>query len=156
MQITSFPAASRDAQLIIARLDRSLMERYTASDIHGIDGEEFDAAGGHFLICSVDDRHVGCGAFRPIGGSIAEVKRMFVENAYRGRGIATAILAHLEAEMKRRGFETSVLETGVRQFEAIALYRKSGYFPIPRFGPYVECELSLCFAKGLGESDGVG
>lgn len=150
MEIRQFPAAGIEARTIIARLDESLLERYEPGDIHGIDGNAFDRAGGYFVICTVDGRPVGCGAFRPIDTSIAEVKRMFVEREHRGRGLATAILQHLEREMGRRGFETSVLETGGRQVEAIRLYRKLGYTPIPRFGGYADCEVSLCFAKRLG------
>jgi putative acetyltransferase len=149
MTIERFPAASRNVQEIIARLDQALLERYEASDIHGIDGGEFDRAGGYFVIFRDDGRSLGCGAFRPLDRSVAEVKRMFVEQAHRGKGIAKAILLHLEDEMQRRGFETSVLETGVKQAEAIGLYRSLGYFPIPVFGAYVGCQYSLCFAKGL-------
>jgi putative acetyltransferase len=149
MIIEKFSAASREVQEVIARLDQALLERYEASDIHGIDGEEFDRSGGYFVICRDNHRSLGCGAFRPIDGSVAEVKRMFVESACRGRGIAKAILLHLEDEMRRRGFETAVLETGVKQPEAIGLYRSMGYIPIPTFGAYVGGKYSLCFAKDL-------
>ena len=149
MTIENFPAASKEVQEVIACLDQALLERYEASDIHGIDGEEFDRAGGYFVICRDDSRSIGCGAFRPLDRSVAEVKRMFIERAYRGRGMAKAILRHLEDEMRRRGFETSVLETGIKQPEAIGLYRSMGYFPIPAFGAYVGCKYSFCFAKGL-------
>jgi len=149
MIIQSFPAASKEVQEIIACLDQALLERYEASDIHGIDGDEFDRAGGYFVICRDESRSIGCGAFRPVDRTVAEVKRMFVEHAYRGKGIAKAILQHLEAEMRRQGFETSVLETGAKQPEAIGLYRSMGYFPIPAFGAYVDCKYSCCFAKGL-------
>lgn len=149
MVITSYSAASTEVQAIIHRLDQALLERYEASDIHGIDGREFDQAGGYFVICKVDDKSVGCGAFRPIDRQIAEVKRMFVETAFRGRGIAKAILTHLEDEMRRKGFETAVLETGIKQPEAVGLYRRLGFFPIPAYGSYVGCKYSLCFAKGL-------
>ena len=149
MQIRRYPATSPEVQAIIERLDQSLLERYDPSEIHGIDGAEFEAAGGTFVIGELEDRHVACGAFRPLSAGIAEVKRIFVDPAYRGRGLARAILAHLEDEMVRRGFETAVLETGVRQAEAIRLYRKAGYIPIPAFGEYASCACSLCFAKGL-------
>jgi len=156
MTITSFPAASAEVQEIIARLDLALLERYEAADIHGIDGPEFDRAGGYFVICRRGGQSVGCGAFRPIDAAVAEVKRMFVESAFRGQGIAKAILAHLEEEMRRRRFETAVLETGIKQPEAIGLYRRLGYFPIPAFGSYVGCTYSLCFAKGLRTDLGRG
>jgi putative acetyltransferase len=79
----------------------------------------------------------------------AELKRMFVAPEARGAGIATALLASLEATARELGVGRLVLETGPRQPEAIALYEKHGYARIPNFGPYVGDPLSLCFAKDL-------
>ena len=149
MVITRHSAASPDVQRIIGRLDQALLERYEPADIHGIDGGAFDRAGGYFVIAAVDGCAAGCGAFRPLDAQVAEIKRMFVEPDFRGRGIAKAIIQHLENEMRRQGFVTAVLETGVKQHEAIGLYRRLGYFPIPAFGEYVGFRYSLCFAKGL-------
>jgi len=149
MLIERLSAASLEAQELIALLDQDLLRRYDASEIHGIDAEAFDRDGGYLVVARIDGRAVGCGAFRPLGEGIAEIKRMYVRDDARRKGVAEAILAHLEEELRRRGFESMVLETGTRQQEAQGLYRKLGFFPIPRFEGYTTCDISRCFAKKL-------
>jgi putative acetyltransferase len=79
-----------------------------------------------------------------------EVKRMYVLPGKRGRGIAFTILSQLEDWSKELGTTTLVLETGKKQREAIALYKKSGYNIIPSYGKYKNMENSICFKKELG------
>lgn len=149
MHIERISAASTEAQDLIAQLDQDLLRRYDASEIHGIDAEAFEREGGYLVVCRVDGRAVGCGAFRPLGEGVAEIKRMYVREEARRRGVAEAILSHLETVLRSRGFESMVLETGTRQHEAQSLYRKLGFFPIPRFEGYTTCGISRCFAKKL-------
>jgi GNAT superfamily N-acetyltransferase len=86
---------------------------------------------------------------RRIDESTAEIKRMYVRPAARGRRVGRQILAVLEAEAQRLGVRSLVLETGPRQPEAIALYEHAGYRHIPLFGEYVGSEFSVCMAKEL-------
>jgi GNAT superfamily N-acetyltransferase len=79
----------------------------------------------------------------------AEIKRMYVVEALRGKGLARRILAHLEADARTAGRVRMVLETGIAQPEAIALYTSSGYEPCAKFGYYRFSETSRCFAKPL-------
>ena len=79
----------------------------------------------------------------------AEVKRMFVAAAHRGRGHARAVLAELERSAAAAGRRRAVLETGTRQPEAIALYTSAGYAPIATFGVYRDSPNCRCFAKVL-------
>jgi GNAT superfamily N-acetyltransferase len=81
---------------------------------------------------------VGCGALRPLGDGVAEIKRMYVVPAARGRGLSKLVLAGLEAAARDRGWTTLRLETGPRQPEAVALYEGAGYRPIAAFGPYAD------------------
>jgi GNAT superfamily N-acetyltransferase len=81
---------------------------------------------------------VGCGALRPLGDGVAEIKRMYVVPAARGRGLSKLVLTGLEAAARDRGWTTLRLETGPRQPEAIALYEGAGYRPIAAFGPYAD------------------
>jgi putative acetyltransferase len=60
-----------------------------------------------------------------------------------------ALLGTLEAEARGLGVNRLVLETGVRQPEAIALYERAGFRKIPAFGEYVDSPLSVCMAKAL-------
>ncbi|GGV69013.1 MULTISPECIES: GNAT family N-acetyltransferase [Streptomyces] len=79
----------------------------------------------------------------------AELKRLYVIPAMRGRGLARRMLAALEEDARAAGRLRMVLETGDQQPEAIALYTSSGYEPCAKFGYYREYESSLCFAKRL-------
>lgn len=79
----------------------------------------------------------------------AELKRMYVTEPMRGRGLARRLLAALEADARDAGRLRMVLETGDRQPEAVALYSSSGYEPCTKFGYYREYESSICLAKPL-------
>jgi GNAT superfamily N-acetyltransferase len=97
-----------------------------------------------------DGTALGCGALRRLGNGVAEIKRMYVAPAARGRGIATALLAALEDTARDRGWTTLRLETGPRQPEAIGLYSRAGYRPIEAFGAYAgapDAEDSLFFER---------
>ncbi|WP_406727144.1 GNAT family N-acetyltransferase [Streptomyces sp. GD-15H] len=79
----------------------------------------------------------------------AELKRMYVTEGMRGRGLARRMLAALEDDARAAGRLRMVLETGTQQPEAIALYTSSGYEPCEKFGYYRSYESSRCFAKPL-------
>lgn len=91
----------------------------------------------------------GCGAIKEFSAGTMEVKRMYVPPAYRGKGIAKAILLELENWAFELGNNRLILETGKRQPEAIGLYLKNGYAVIPNYGQYENVENSLCFEKLL-------
>ena len=138
---------------LVAALDADLLRRYPDEPTNGVDPQEFRESGGYFLLARRGSEAVGCGAFRPIDAGTVEIKRMFVDPRCRGRRIARAVLDGLEAEARRRGYVRAILETGVRQPEAIALYRGAGYVAIEAFGPYVGSPLSVCFGKDLAPGD---
>ena len=140
-------AGSKDAQLLIGELDRELAERYPAHAIHGLHPGESDDPGFIFLLARANGVPVGCGALRPLDHRTAEVKRMFVLPRCRGQGIARAILDALEAAARAEGYATLVLETGTRQTEALALYRRAGYVEREPYGEYVGNPLSVCMTK---------
>jgi len=78
-----------------------------------------------------------------------ELKRMFVDPSARGRGVAGALLARIEADASARGIREIVLETGDLHDAAQALYTRHGYRNVPQFGQYVGEPHSVCFAKSL-------
>lgn len=92
-------------------------------------------------------RPMGCGAIREYQPNRTEVKRMFVAPEGRGRGVAQKILTELESWAVELGYGCCILETGKRQPEAIALYKKMGYQIVENYGPYVGIENSVCFEK---------
>lgn len=102
-----------------------------------------------YLIAYDRGRPVGCGAFRPIDAGAAELRRMYVIQAERRRGVAQALLAELELAARRLGYTTLRLETGVRQRPAMMFYETNGFHRIPPFGPYRADPTSVCYEKRL-------
>jgi GNAT superfamily N-acetyltransferase len=103
----------------------------------------------HYLVAVLDGRAVACGALQRLDPVTAEVKRMYVRPAFRGRGIARQILAALEELAFRDGCTRVCLETATYMPAAIGLYRSCGYQDIPVYGEYVGNPYSVCFAKRL-------
>mgnify|MGYP003389953915 CR=1 FL=1 len=90
---------------------------------------------------------VGCGAFKKYSEKSSEIKRMFVKPEARGQRIGGAILGELERWSAEGNFSECILETGLKQPEAIALYKRSGYEVIPNYGQYEGVENSVCMKK---------
>ena len=144
-----------DAAALVARVQREYVERYGSPDESPVEPTYFDPPAGIFLVGYVDGRPVATGAWRrsPVrvlgGSSAVEIKRMYVVPEQRGQGISRRVLAELERTAAEAGHDLLVLETGLRQPEAIALYESSGYVEIPGFGYYCGAELSRCFGKRI-------
>lgn len=96
-----------------------------------------------------DEIAVGCGAIKKFDETSAEVKRMFVSLEKRGLGVAQKILQELEICAKELGYQKCMLETGIRQVEAVKFYKKCEYQVIPNYGQYQGMENSICFEKQL-------
>jgi putative acetyltransferase len=103
----------------------------------------------YVVIAYEDENPVGCGAMKEYDAESMEVKRMFVNLVFRKRGIAAGILAEIEAWTRELSYRRCILETGIRQAEAIGLYRKCGYTYIPNYGQYTGVENSVCFEKKI-------
>lgn len=103
----------------------------------------------HAVVVYHNGLPAGCGAFRPYQPGIMELKRMFVPESFRRKGIASAILTELEAWCRELSMTACVLETGLNQPEAIAFYRLHGYRQIPNFATYSGSPNSICFKKEL-------
>ncbi len=147
-----YPGDARAAALI-AELDADIMARYPGESTNGINPAEFRAIGGVFVLATIDGSDAGCGGFRPVAleGHVntVEIKRMYVRPAFRGKGAAKFVLGELEGRAAAAGFGRAILETGLRQQEAIALYRRCGYEVIPNYGQFVGNAESICFGKGI-------
>jgi putative acetyltransferase len=116
----------------------------------GLDGQ-FSVAGhdAQYLAVVVDRRVVACGAWQPREPGVAEIIRMYVRPAYRGRGIARQLVVALEEEALAADRLVIRLETGTYLPAAINLYRSAGYHEIPVYGEYVGNPFSVCFEKLL-------
>jgi GNAT superfamily N-acetyltransferase len=141
---------------MIAAVQGEYVVRYGGEDETPLDPAMFDPPRGSFFVGYLDGRPAASGAWRrrddveALGSTTtAEIKRMYVDPAARGRGLARAMLAHLERTASEAGATVSILETGTLQPEAIALYESSGYVEVPKFGFYCHASESRCYGKRL-------
>ncbi|HQR94329.1 MAG: GNAT family N-acetyltransferase [Bacteroidetes bacterium 24-39-8] len=137
-----------DFRSLVALLDQDLAIRDGAD--HGFYAQFNQITNIQYcVVVYFDDQPVGCGAIKAFGEDSMEIKRMFVLPNYRGKSLAQQILIELEKWTLELGKTKTVLETGQKQPEAIALYYKSGYQRTPNYGQYIGIENSLCFEKQL-------
>jgi len=101
------------------------------------------------VVVYLDEKPVGCGAIKKFDDFSVEGKRMFVSLEKRGNGIAQEIVLELQKWTKELGYKKCVLETGIRQTEAVKFYQKNGFQRIENYGQYKGKENSICFEKTL-------
>jgi putative acetyltransferase len=144
-----------DARTLIGELDAVLHADSPPEQRHGLSVERIFQPGVMFFIARLDGEAVGCGGVAFLAGDgLAEVKRMYVRPAARGRDVARTILARLEAEARARGVGRLVLETGDNRHAAIRLYERNGFTRCGAFGPYATMppraiERSVFFEKRI-------
>lgn len=135
-------AAGDEVRGLIEELDRELHQHYAPEQRHGLSLAQIFAPHVRFFMAFVsapgqaaEPVAAGCGGVAGAQG-FAEIKRMYVRPAFRGRGVADAILARLECEAARLGYDLVRLETGVHQRAALRFYVRSGYVACDAFPPY--------------------
>lgn len=143
-------SSDKDFHLLIENLDKYLLDQYGQlqhfySQYNKIENIPT------VVIAYIENEPAGCGCFKQFDDSSVEVKRMFVANAHRGKGIGAAILTELEKWAAELGQKATVLELGNNQPEAMLLYTKQGYSVIPNYGQYAGMEASsICMKKEIG------
>jgi GNAT superfamily N-acetyltransferase len=148
--IKAVPLDHPDAVTLIDEVQQVYVALYGGHDSTRTSPEEFAPPSGLFLVGYADGEPVACGGWRAhdrTGQGDVELKRMYVTPRARGRGHARALLAELESTARTAGRRRMVLETGTKQPEALALYRSSGYEPIPNFSIHAHSPTSRCLAK---------
>ncbi len=126
-------------------------------DLHKINGEIQAAYNQHNLldfietvvIAYIDGLPAGCGCFKKFDDKTVEIKRMFVTETQRCKGIASAILKELELWAREIGYTHTVLETGKKHTEALGLYHRFGYVITKNYEPYVGMPDSVCMRKRI-------
>jgi GNAT superfamily N-acetyltransferase len=138
-----------DVQRLVVALEAELLALYGRPDQEPPPADAFD--GGVFVVVREGGTAVACGGLRITDGEpgVGEIKRMFTVPAARGRGHARAVLEALVAFARERGLARLILETGVRQLAALALYEGAGWEPIARFAPYEDEPDSVCLERRL-------
>jgi putative acetyltransferase len=135
------PAPTDDARALIEELELELSGHFPAEQRHGLNVAQVFRPGVAFFVARLGGAAVGCGAVAfdvdPAEPGLAEVKRMYCRPAARGRGVARAVLARLEAEARRRsGVTRLALETGDVLTPAIRFYERAGFMRCEAFGAY--------------------
>jgi putative acetyltransferase len=128
-------APTAEVRELLGELDAFLAGAYSAEQQHGVPIERLFASHIWFFLARDGEAALGCGGvafFETFG----EVKRMYVRPAARGRGVARALLARIEAETRAAGYTRLVLETGIHQPDAIRLYERGGFRVCDAFEPY--------------------
>lgn len=150
--IARAPLSAEVSRDLIAALNAELSGAYSepGATHFSLDPEEVTTGRGAFLVIHQDGIPVGCGALRRLDAETAELKRMYVSPTVRGQGLGRRLVAALEAEAWTLGVRRLVLETGIRQTAALALYERTGFHPIPLYGEYcLSPETSICLGKAL-------
>jgi putative acetyltransferase len=135
---------------LLARSDAYSKALYPPESNHLIDTNALAQPNVRFYVARLSGAALGCGALVLGLDGQAELKRMFVDEQARGRGIGRLLLETLEATALRESVRLIQLETGVSSHEALALYRRSGYRERGPFGSYWADPLSIFMEKEIG------
>ena len=144
------PPRASGVEALLQLSDEYAFSLYPAESCYLLDVSELERPGvSVFVGRDTDGAALGIAALVEKGDGSAELKRMFVHEDARGRGLASALLTAVEEAAAASGVATMRLETGPLQHAAIALYERRGYARIPNFGDYVGDPYSVCYAKTL-------
>lgn len=148
-RIEAEPFDSPDGQRLRAAQRAELDARYGSDDHEPGKPPTADTVPIFLIARDETGAGVACGGLRPLPDGGVELKRMYVDPAFRGSGVATHLLRRLEAEALALGIPTMLLETGVGQPDAMRFYEREGYTRIPNFGPYAGEAISVCYRRDL-------
>ena len=152
LQIEERTLGDPDLDALVVAAVAELNRRYR---VPGEPDDDYPLAQDAFcLVAFVDGVPAGCIAREAVSEAgweaTAEMKRVFVHDDFRGRGVAKALVAAYEAAARLDGFTRVRLETGTKQPEAMALYKRLGYErSTTNFGPWADSPLSVCYTKNL-------
>ena len=142
-----------DAQALMARSEALMSALYPSESNHFEPADGLRPPGGSFFGVWRGEQLLGCGGVKFFAAAdepaYGEIKRLFVLDSERGRGLARQLMARLEAELLARGVTLARLETGIRNPEALGLYKRLGYVERTPFGGYALDPLSVFFEKRL-------
>lgn len=141
-------SSNPDFVALVKLLDAELAERDGSEHSFYAQYNKIDSIK-NAVVAYIESTPAGCGAFKHFENGAVEIKRMFTLPEMRKKGIAASVLTELETWAADLGYKKCILETGLKQPEAIALYEKSGYRLIPNYGQYTGIENSVCFEKKL-------
>ena len=124
-----------EARAHLAELDAELSATYTPDQRHGLAVDRVFQPSVAFFVVRFEGAAIGCGGIAFDDG-FAELKRMYVKPAMRGKGAVQALIARLATEAGARGYSRLTLETGDAQTAAIRAYERAGFRRCEPFGAY--------------------
>ncbi len=127
--------ANAEITALIDELDQELSRQYPPETQHAIELDEIRQPHILFFAARLNGSAVGCGGLALFSG-FSEVKRLYVREEARGRGVADAIMSRLIEEALAARRTTMRLETGTRSFAAIRFYQRWGFQPCEIYEPY--------------------
>ena len=141
-----------DFHMLVSKLNYYLLQQYGGLQDFYSQFNKIDNIPNVVLVYDGDEP-AGCGCFKKFDDESVEVKRMFVANQHRNKGVGHLIIRELEKWAAELGNKRLVLEMGNRQPEAAVLYKKAGFSVIPNYGQYIGMEeTSICMEKRLAEN----
>jgi len=138
----------KDFQLLISHLDHELWDELKEDQATYDQYNKVPDIKTAVLVYA-NNHPVACGCFKEYNNDTVEIKRMFVEKEWRGKGLSRTILHHLEQWAISKGYQYAILETSVRFSTALNLYKTSGYNITPNYPPYTGLPESVCMKKEL-------
>lgn len=148
LKIVNTNSENKDFKKLIKLLDDDLNGRYGELQKQYDKYNKVDYINDVVIIYK-DELPVACGAFKEHDTESIELKRIFVKKENRRQGLSKLIVSELEKLARSKGYKHAVLETGVKQHEAINLYRNTGYEIIENYEPYKGNSNSICMKKNL-------
>jgi putative acetyltransferase len=141
-------SADNDFQMLITHLDHELWNELQEDQATY---DQFNKVPdlSTVLIAYQGQQPVACGCFKEIDANTVEIKRMFVEKEWRGKGLSKLILNELEQWAIEQGFKNAILETSIHFTTARRLYESNGYTIIPNYPPYLGLTESVCMKKSF-------
>jgi GNAT superfamily N-acetyltransferase len=152
IRIEAAAADSPTTMALLAAYFAELAARFPDGFAAAAAGDELSPPDGIFLVAWSGGNPMGCGGIRRLDDTTAEVKHMWVDPRWRGRGVARSLLTRLEAAAAALGYRCARLDTSVHLPEAVALYRNAGWTETPPYNdnPYA----GHWFLRDLGEAAG--
>jgi len=153
-QIEAAPMVTEEVRSLVGELETVLASEYPPEQRHGLALDAIFQPHIRFFLARLRGAAVGCGGVA-LFSDFAEVKRMYVRDTARGQGIADAILARIEEEVRSAGLSLLQLETGDRQLAAMRFYARAGFRECAAFGAYAamapqSIATSVFFEKRVG------
>ena len=138
LRFCTCPADQQPAATLVQGMRDEIAALYEGLELDGAQmpkagPTEMSPPGGTFVVGFEDDAPLCCGGVKRLSDDACEIKRMFVVDSARGRGVARELLGELERRARELGYSVARLDTGPRQPRAQRMYERAGYAAIENF-----------------------